>query len=167
MPASSILSQCPTAVVVAKEKRWVWAREEAWDLAVLAGGEVVESGYPGVLLITGGDPERVASILSSYRMSFISKITPRKECTVPERLLEALEEALEALDSEEPVDVRVNLRGRSKKMYDKGRILEAVTGRLLVRRRARRAIVIEGFDDFVLFGWGLKRSCGYGCTFVW
>jgi len=167
VPASRVLSQCPAGVVVAKERRWGWAAEEAMDLAAWVGGRVEETPYRGVLLVYAPDPGRLASVLTNLRMAFISRITLAKECTTPNTdFAPIVSRALAELGDR--VDVRFYLRGRSKASPVRS-IVERVISKegIIVRRRAQEALVVEGFDDFVVFGWGRKRSCGYGCVYVW
>jgi len=167
VPAGGVLSECPAGVVVAKEKRWSWAVEEAMDLAAWVGGRVEETPYRGVILVYDASPEELASVLANLRMAFISRITLTKGCT---RLGEdPTPIILNALDRVgDRVDVRFYLRGKSKE-YDLRSIVERVIMErgVVPRRRSQEALILEGFDDFVVFGWGRKRSCGYRCVYVW
>jgi len=165
--ASRILSECPAGVVIAKEKRWKWAAEEAADLAAWVGGRVEETPFRGVILVYGPDPKELASVLTNLRMAFISRITLVKGCVgLYEDPTPIVVRGITGLGNR--VDVRFYLRGRSKGSPVRSVIERVLNERgVLVRRRSKDAFIVEGFDDFVVFGWGRKRSCGYDCVYVW
>ncbi|MCE4612034.1 MAG: hypothetical protein F7B17_08700 [Desulfurococcales archaeon] len=172
------MSECPTAVIVAKPKRQSWALEEAWDLAVASHpeGRAEATRFPGVILVytPERDPYRFSVIAARGSRGFIQRIVPAEKCLTPRtpeditKLVEAAFSSVLNLAAYKGVRLIASMRGRVKELLDVNDIINtALKAGVKLDRKGKAVVAVEGIDDIVIISAGITYQCGPSCLLVY